>query len=74
VNKYHAQGKMKQGLGTVGKAKITRPGATTPADATLPMGDANWPGVPGKTQGKSRSNSTPTTGARGPFQVKKVGL
>lgn len=38
-------------------------------------GTASWPGLPGKTQGKSRSGGTPTTGHRGhEFYVKKVGL
>lgn len=40
----------------------------------MPMGTANWPGLPGKTQGKSRSGGTPTTGKLGPFYPKKEGL
>ncbi len=74
MNKYHAQTNMKQGLGTVSKAKKYTLGTTTPAAATLPMGTANWAGLPGKTQGKSRANSTPTEGPLGQFTVKKVGL
>ena len=38
------------------------------------QGTAAWPGVPGKTQGKSRAGGAPTTGKMGPFAVKKVGL
>ena len=41
---------------------------------SMPMGTADWPGLPGATQKKSRSGGTPTTGTLGPFQHKKDGL
>lgn len=37
-------------------------------------GTANWPGVPGKTQPKSRAGGASTRGKMGEFYVKKVGL
>ena len=38
-------------------------------------GTAGWPGVPGKTQPRSRAGGAPTTGHRGhSFIVKKEGL
>lgn len=74
MNRFYAKGAMKQGLGSVSKATIKRPGTTTPAASTLPMGTASWPGLPGKTQSKSRSGSTPTAGPLGSFTVKKAGL
>ena len=40
----------------------------------MPMGTADWPGLPGQTQGKSRSGGTPTTGKLGPFHSKKQGI
>lgn len=36
--------------------------------------DSGFPGVPGKTQPKDRSNGTPKTGKLGPFHVKQEGL
>lgn len=35
---------------------------------------ANWPGVPGKTQGRARNAGSPTSGWKGQFEVKKIGL
>lgn len=54
-------------------------GGKMSAEGTKPesfskQGTANWGGLPGKTQGKDRSGGAPTTGKRGPFYVKKLGL
>jgi hypothetical protein len=36
--------------------------------------DSGFPGVPGKTQPRDRSNGIPKTGKLGPFRVKSEGL
>lgn len=74
MNKYHAKGQMKQGLGKGSMPKINGRSSTTPAQAPMPMGTANWPTVPGKTQPSNRSNGFPTSGKLGEFSVKKQGL
>lgn len=35
---------------------------------------ANWPGLPGKTQGKARNAGQPKKGWKGTFYVKSEGL
>lgn len=57
-----------QGEGASNKSKGSKPGGG------MPMKTANWPGVPGKTQG-NRSAGVKTTGHKGAaFEVKKIGL
>jgi len=68
MNKFNAQGKMKQGLESM--PKINRPSTTTPESATLTMKTANWPGLPGKSQSKDRSNGI----AEEQCYVKAMGL
>lgn len=41
---------------------------------STPTKTANWPGLPGKTQGKARNAGQPKTGKKGSFYVKAVGL
>jgi hypothetical protein len=43
-------------------------------DLAMPEKTASWPGLPGSSQGKSRAGGAPTSGPRGPFYVKKIGL
>lgn len=74
MNKDYAESGLKLGLGTGSKKQSKTPGQTSPASDSLPMGSPSWPGVPGKTQPRSRSAGTPTTGKLGPFETKKVGL
>ena len=44
------------------------------ANESMPEKTAAWPGVPGKTQSKDRSGSTPKQGPLGKFHVKQEGL
>ena len=47
----------------------------SPPSLGMPVKTAAWPGLPGKTQSKSRSGGAPTTGTGNkPFYVKKEGL
>ncbi len=39
-----------------------------------PIKDSGFPGVPGQTQPKNRSNGVPQTGKLGPFHVRKEGI
>ena len=70
-NKYHNRDAVpsKQTGGEGGSNKAM--GATP--SMPMPERTANWPGVPGKTQG-NRSGGAPTSGKRAPFAVKKIGL
>ena len=72
ANKYYGNltgnGKFSGGGGGSNKPTGKRP------TLTLPNKTANWPGVPGGTQTKSRSAGVSETGHKGPFYVKKVGL
>lgn len=57
---------------------------TAPTPSALPTGgashtmsnpkDSGFPGVPGPTQPKKRSNGSHTTGPLGPFHVKSEGI
>ena len=71
-NKYFSNGSQPSsqsgGKGGDNKAAGKRP------TLTLPNKTANWPGVPGGTQSRSRSAGVPEIGHKGPFYVKKVGL
>ena len=53
-------------------------GSNAPEGSGVPMGmpekTAAWPGLPGKTQPRSRANGEPTTGKLGPFLNKKEGI
>jgi hypothetical protein len=72
MNKYHNRDSApsKQTGGAVGSGKA----AGGAPSASMPEKTANWPGVPGKTQAKSRAGGAPTRGHCGPFEVKKIGL
>lgn len=72
MNKDYAESGLKLGLGTGTKTHAKTAGSA-PA-AKLPEKTVGYPGVPGKTQPKSRANGTPTTGHCGPFYVRKEGL
>jgi hypothetical protein len=72
ANKYHNQGanpsSQKGGEGGSNKASGSAPALS------MPEKTASWPGLPGKSQGGSRSGGAPTTGYAGPFHHKKIGL
>ena len=72
MNKYHnkdsAPSKQSGGKGGSNAAQGSAP------ESFSKHGTAAWPGVPGKTQGKSRAGGAPTAGRMGPFHVKKLGL
>ena len=72
ANKYFQSGSQpsKQSGGGGGSNK---PAGKRPT-LTLPNKTANWPGVPGGTQSRSRSAGVPETGHKGSFYVRKVGL
>ena len=72
ANKDYCEAGMKMGTG-MGKKPPKAASGKVQSDP-VPKKTANWPGVPGKTQGKSRSGGTATAGKLGPFYVKKVGL
>lgn len=71
ANKFHGNltGNGKYHGGS--ESGAARGGSPTPSSKE---GTAAWPGVPGKTQGKSRAGGAPTRGYAGEFYVKKVGL
>lgn len=50
-NKFHNQG--------FGSAKGAPTGVRAPAKTDTPESTADWPGVPGSTQPKDRSNGVP---------------
>jgi hypothetical protein len=67
-NKWYAEKGLKQGLGTSGSG--ARESAGQPAKTSAPERTADWPGLPGKAQSRTRT----TEGWKGPFYVKKAGL
>ena len=63
-NKYHAN--------------LSAPGSSQPkggkGGGKMNMKDSGFPGVPGKTQSKNRSNGVAKAGKLGPFNVKSEGI
>lgn len=70
ANRYHGN--------LTGNGKLTGGGHTEPSGGgSSPQGKtgtANWPGLPGKSQGSDRSGGVSKSGHMGPFSHKKEGL
>lgn len=57
MNKFNGPAGQKMGLGTGGGKANKGPGCSILSEP-MPMKTANWPGLPGKSQPRSRSGGT----------------